>query len=100
MSLTPGKKAGGTFLILMIVTAITGSLILYWLTIFASINQKVINVRTPSMVEPERLLHYYGLATGSLRGFVASGEEQFIHDFEQAKYEIQNSFKKLQELSK
>lgn len=93
MSLTPGKKINGIFIILMVVTFITGGMILFWLTVYATTNQKVLNVRTPSMLESERLLRYYGLAAGGLRGFIASGEEKYIKDFEKARSEIQISYK-------
>jgi len=100
MGLTPGKKINAIFITLMGVTFVTGGLILYWLLIFTLTNQKVLNVRAPSMIESERFLRYYGLATGGLRGFIASGEEKYIHDFEKAKAGIQESYKILERLSK
>src|SRR3972149_464346 len=96
MGLTPGKKINAIFITLMGVTFVTGGLILYWLLIVTLTNQKVLNVRAPSMIESERFLRYYGLATGGLRGFIASGEEKYIHDFEKAKAGIQESYKTLE----
>lgn len=100
MKLTLGKKIGGSFVILMLISAISGGLILYWLKDLMATNQTVLNVRTPSMVGSEQLLRYYGLAIGGLRGFLASGDEKYIQDLEKAKSEMLESYKKLEEVSK
>jgi len=50
-----------------------------------AISQTVMNVRTPSMLGAERLMRYYGLAIGGVRGFLASGDEKYLQDFEKAK---------------
>ncbi|MEP9410685.1 MAG: CHASE3 domain-containing protein [Candidatus Brocadia sp.] len=100
MKLTVGKKIGGSFVILILVSAISGGLILYWLTNLTKTNQTVLTVRTPSMMEAERLMRNYGLAIGGTRGFIASGDEKYLQDFEKAKSGIQESYKRLEELSK
>lgn len=100
MKLTVGKKIGGSFVILILISAITGGLILYWLAGLANTNQKVICVRTPSVLEAERLIRYYGLAIGGIRGFLASGEEKYVQDFEKAKAGIQESYKKLEDVAR
>ncbi|MDO8140693.1 MAG: methyl-accepting chemotaxis protein, partial [Candidatus Brocadiales bacterium] len=100
MKLTVGKKIGGSFVILILISAITGGLILYWLTSLKSTNNTVLNVRTPSMVGTEKLLRYYGLAIGGLRGFIASGDDKYLQDFEKAKTGLVESQKYLEEISK
>ncbi len=100
MKLTLGKKIGGSFIILVFISAITGGLILYWLAGLTATNQTVLNVRTPSMVGAEQLLRYYGLAIGGVRGFLASGDEKYVQDLEKAKSGMQESYKKLGEVSK
>jgi len=99
MKLTLGKKIGGSFVILVLISAISGGLILYWLNSLTSTTQTVLNVRSPSMIGTERLLRFYGLAIGGIRGFLASGDEKYLQDFEKAKSGMQDSYKKLEELS-
>ena len=60
MKLTLGKKIGGSFVILVLISAISGGLILYWLNSLTSTTQTVLNVRSPSMIGTERLLRFYG----------------------------------------
>lgn len=100
MKLTVGKKIGGSFVILILISAISGGLILYWLTEMAKTRQIVINVRTPSAIMSEQLLRYYGLAVGGIRGFLASGEEKYVQDFEKARSGMQKGYKQLEEVSK
>lgn len=100
MKLTIGKKINGSFMILALVSSITGGLILYWLIDLTAANRTVLSIHTPSMIEAERLLRYYGLAIGGIKGFVAFGDEKYLQDYENAKTEIQESCKKLKELSK
>lgn len=100
MKLTLGKKIGGSFVILVLISAISGGLILYWLNNLTSTTQTVLNVRTPSMIGTERLLRFYGLAIGGIRGFLASGDEKYLQDFEKAKSGMQDSYKRLEELSR
>ncbi len=100
MKLTLGKKIGGSFIILVFISAITGGLILYWLAGLTATNQTVLRVRMPSMVGAEQLLRYYGLAIGGVRGFLASGDEKYVQDLEKAKSGMQESYKKLEEVSK
>ncbi len=99
MKLTLGKKIGGSFVILVLISAISGGLILYWLNSLTSTTQTVLNVRSPSMIGTERLLRFYGLAIGGIRGFLASGDEKYLQDFEKAKSGMQDSYKKLEETS-
>jgi len=99
MKLTLGKKIGGSFVILVLISAISGGLILYWLNSLTSTTQTVLNVRSPSMIGTERLLRFYGLAIGGIRGFLASGDEKYLQDFEKAKSGMQDSYKKLEEMS-
>ncbi|MBM4065031.1 MAG: hypothetical protein FJ266_05235 [Planctomycetes bacterium] len=99
MKLTLGKKIGGSFVILVLISAISGGLVLYWLNSLTSTTQTVLNVRSPSMIGSERLLRFYGLAIGGIRGFLASGDEKYLQDFEKAKSGMQDSYKKLEELS-
>src|SRR3972149_4075269 len=99
MKLTLGKKIGGSFVILVLISAISSGLVLYWLNSLASTTQTVLNVRTPSMIGTERLLRFYGLAIGGIRGFLASGDEKYLQDFEKTKSGMQDSYKKLEELS-
>ena len=99
MKLTLGKKIGGSFVILVLISAISGGLILYWLNSLTSNTQTVLNVRTPSMIGTERLLRFYGLSIGGIRGFLASGDEKYLQDFEKAKSGMQDSYKKLEEMS-
>ncbi len=100
MKLTVGKKIGGSFIILILISAVTGGLILYWLTGLTKTNQTVLSIHTPSMIEAERLLRNYGLAIGGTRGFIASGDEKYLKDFEKAKSGLEESYKGLEELSK
>lgn len=100
MRLTLGKKIGGSFIILVLISAISGGLILYWLSGLTDTNQTVMNVRTPSAIGAERLLRYYGLAIGGIRGFLASGEEKYVQDFEKAKSGMQESYKRLEDVAK
>jgi methyl-accepting chemotaxis protein len=100
MKLTVGKKIGGSFVVLILISAITGGLILYWLTSLTKANQKVLSVRMPSMLEAERLMRSYGLAIGGVRGFLASGDEKYLQDFEKAKTGMQEAYKKLEEVSR
>ena len=76
MKLTLGKKIGGSFVILVLISAISGGLIVYWLNSLTSTTQTVLSVRSPSMIGSERLLRFYGLAIGGIRGFLASGDEK------------------------
>ncbi|GAB63877.1 MAG: hypothetical protein DWB56_13205 [Candidatus Jettenia sp.] len=99
MKLTVGKKMSGGFAISFIISAITGGLILYWLTNLTAMSQTVLNVHTPSTIEAERLLRYCGLTIGEVKGFLVSGDEKCIHDLEIAKSEILESYKKLEGLS-
>lgn len=99
MKLTLGKKIGGSFVILVLISAISGGLVLYWLNSLTSTTQTVLNVRSPSMIGSERLLRFYGLAIGGIRGFLASGDEKYLQDFEKAKSGMRDSYKKLEELS-
>jgi len=99
MKLTLGKKIGGSFVILVLISAISGGLIVYWLNSLTSTTQTVLSVRSPSMIGSERLLRFYGLAIGGIRGFLASGDEKYLQDFEKAKFGMQDSYKKLEELS-
>ena len=99
MKLTLGKKIGGSFVILVLISAISGGFILYWLNSLTSTIQTVLNVRTPSMIGTEKLLRFYGLAIGGIRGFLASGDEKYLQDFEKSKSGMQDSYKKLEELS-
>ena len=99
MKLTLGKKIGGSFVILVLISAISGGLILSWLNSLTSNTQTVLNVRTPSMIGTERLLRFYGSAVGGIRGFLASGDEKYLQDFEKTKSGMQDSYKKLEELS-
>ena len=99
MKLTLGKKIGGSFVILVLISAISGGLILYWLNSLTSTTQTVLNVRSPSMIGTERLLRFYGLSIGGIRGFLASGDEKYLQDFEKAKSGMQDSYKKLEEMS-
>ncbi len=99
MKLTLGKKIGGSFVILVLISAISGGLIVYWLNSLTSTTQTVLSVRSPSMIGSERLLRFYGLAIGGIRGFLASGDEKYLQDFEKAKSGMQDSYKKLEELS-
>ena len=99
MKLTLGKKIGGSFVILVLISAISGGLVLYWLNSLTSTTQTVLNVRTPSMIGTERLLRFYGLSIGGIRGFLASGDEKYLQDFEKAKSGMQDSYKKLEEMS-
>ncbi len=100
MKLTVGKNIGGSFVILILISAVSGGLILYWLTGMAETRETVINVRTPSAIRSEQLLRHYGLAIGGIRGFLASGEEKYIQDFEKARSGMQESYKQLEEVSK
>ena len=100
MKLTLGKKIGGGFIILVIVSAITGGLTLYWLSSLTATNRTVLNVRMPSMSGAERLMRYYGLAIGGVRGFLASGDEKYFNDFEKAKAGMQESYKALEEVAR
>jgi CHASE3 domain sensor protein len=100
MKLTVGKKINGSFMVLALVSSITGGLILYWLIDLTAANRTVLSIHTPSMIEAERLLRYYGLAIGGIKGFIAFGDEKYLQDYENAKTEIQESYKKLKELSK
>ncbi|MEP9409943.1 MAG: CHASE3 domain-containing protein [Candidatus Brocadia sp.] len=100
MKLTLGKRIGGSFVILVLISAIAGGLILYWLTALTSTNQTVLSIRTPSMIEAERVMRYYGMAIGGLRGFIASGDEKYLQDFEKAKSGLQESYKRLEEVAK
>ena len=99
MKLTLGKKIGGSFVILVLISAISGGLILYWLNSLTSTTQTVLNVRSPSMIGTERLLRFYGSSVGGIRGFLASGDEKYLQDFEKTKSGMQDSYKKLEELS-
>src|SRR3989304_10612103 len=99
MKLTLGKKIGGSFVILVLISAISGGLIVYWLNSLTSTTQTVLSVRSPSMIGSERLLRFYGLAIGGIRGFLASGDEKYLQDFEKAKAGMQDSYKKLEETS-
>ena len=99
MKLTLGKKIGGSFVILVLISAISGGLILYWLNCLTSTTQTVLNIRTPSMIGTERLLRFYGLSIGGIRGFLASGDEKYLQDFEKSKSGMQDSYKILEELS-
>lgn len=69
MKLTVGKKIGGSFVLLILIMTVTGGLILSMLTNLMKTNQTVLTVRTPSMIEAERLMRNYGLAIGGVRGF-------------------------------
>jgi methyl-accepting chemotaxis protein len=100
MKLTVGKKIGSSFVILILISAVSGGLILYWLTGMTEVSQKVLNIRTPSAIRAEQLLRHYGLAVGGIRGFLASGEEKYVQDFEKARSEMQESYKKLDDVSK
>ena len=100
MKLTLGKRIGFGFIILALISAISGGLILYWLSGLTSTSQTVMNVRTPSMLGAERLMRYYGLAISGVRGFLASGDEKYLQDFEKAKAGMQESYKALEEVSK
>lgn len=100
MKLTLGKRIGFGFIILVLISAISGGLILYWLSGLTATSQSVMSVRTPSMLGTERLMRYYGLAIGGVRGFLASGDEKYLQDFEKAKAGMQESFKALEEVSK
>ncbi|MEK6621101.1 MAG: methyl-accepting chemotaxis protein [Planctomycetota bacterium] len=100
MKLTLGKRIGFGFIILALISAISGGLILYWLSGLTTTSQSVLSVRTPSMLGAERLMRYYGLAIGGVRGFLASGDEKYLQDFEKAKAGMQESFKALEEVSK
>ncbi len=100
MKLTLGKRIGSGFIILALISAISGGLILYWLSGLTTTSQAVMNVRTPSMLGAERLMRYYGLAVGGVRGFLASGDEKYLQDFEKAKAGMQESFNALEEVSK
>ncbi|MEK7297841.1 MAG: methyl-accepting chemotaxis protein [Planctomycetota bacterium] len=100
MKLTLGKRIGFGFIILALISAISGGLILYWLSGLTTTSQSVMSVRTPSMLGAERLMRYYGLAIGGVRGFLASGDEKYLQDFEKAKAGMQESFKALEEVSK
>ena len=100
MKLTIGKKIGSSFVILILISVITGGLILYWLTSLKSTNNTVLNVRTPAMVGTWKLLRYYGLAIGGLRGFIASGDDKYLQDFEKVKASLVESQKSLEEISK
>lgn len=100
MKLTVGKKINGSFMILALVSSITGGLILYWLINLTAANRTVLSIHTPSMIEAERLLRYYGLAIGGIKGFIAFGDEKYLQDYENAKMEIKESYEKLKGLSK
>ena len=100
MKLTLGKRIGSSFIILVLISAISGGLILYWLSGLTTTSQSVMSVRTPSMLGAERLMRYYGLAIGGVRGFLASGDEKYLQDFEKAKAGMQESYKTLEEVSK
>ena len=56
-------------MILVLISAISGGLILYWLNSLTSTTQTVLNVRSPSMIGTERLLRFYGLSIGGIRDF-------------------------------
>ncbi len=100
MRLTLGRRIGGGFIILVSISAITSGLILYWLTCLTSVNQTVLSVRTPSMIESERLMRHYGLAVGGVRGFLASGDDKYLQDLEKAKTGMQEAYKRLEEVSR
>ena len=50
MKLTLGKRIGFGFIILALISAISGGLILYWLSGLTTTSQSVMSVRTPSML--------------------------------------------------
>jgi len=100
MKLTLGKRIGSGFIILALISAISGGLILYWLSGLTTTSNAVMSVRTPSMLGTERLMRYYGLAVGGVRGFLASGDEKYLNDFEKAKAGMQESYNGLEEVSK
>lgn len=100
MKLTLGKRIGISFVALVLISAISGGLILYWLSGLTATSHSVLSVRTPSMLGTERLMRYYGLSIGSVRGFLASGDEKYLQDFEKAKTGMQESYKALEEVSK
>ncbi len=99
MKLTVGKKIGSSFVILILVSAITGGLTLYWLQGLTATNHEVLTVGTPSAVEGKTLLSNFEMGVGAIMSFIASGDEKHAQNFEKEKTEIQESYKRLEELS-
>ncbi|MDN3513693.1 MAG: methyl-accepting chemotaxis protein [Candidatus Brocadia sp.] len=100
MKLTVGKKIGGSFVILILVSVITGGLTLYWLKGLTTTNHTVLAMRTPSMIETKELFRHYGMAVAGIRGFLATGEEKYVQDFESEKSRMQESCTRLEEMSR
>ncbi len=99
MKLTIGKKIGESFAVLILVTALTSGLVLYWLIGLLATNRSMSEVQMPSMAEAKIFINLYESAVENIEGFVASGDEKIAQAFDKTKSEIQGSYKKLEELS-